>query len=148
MGMDAAVMGMLDRIGRLEQRLERMGGVEVPGLKTTQVAIAATSTTSTTDVDMAGASLTASFSGRPVFVLVFFNALSSTPAGFVNVQVHRDGVNQLNMVFDDLTTARTSPFAGTINTPAAGSHTWKVRWAGTGGATVAHAGGYLAILEL
>jgi hypothetical protein len=144
-----AVSGMLERIGRLERTIERQGSGETPGLKLTGAGISATSTTATSAVDMTGATITRTTYGRPVLVLAAFVAVTSTPAGFCNFQLHLDGVNQANFVFDDLTTARsTLEWVQPFPSVAAGSHTWKVQWYGTGGATVAHSGGHLYIIEL
>jgi hypothetical protein len=147
MSLDGAILGLLKRIDRLEGALERQYAER--GSTVTTTGITGTSTTSASVVDMAGATSTLVTSTTNVLVVLDFTAATVTPAAFTNWQLHLDGVNQANFVFDDMTTARRSiAYTQVFASLARGSHTIKVRWSVAGGATVAHAGGVMWIIEL
>lgn len=136
MSMDSALLGMLQRIESVEQRLGRWQGLEIARRPSAAHAILGSNaaTTSTTFVDVnASVNVTLTCSGGDVIVLLSGTVVATGASDtFVGVQLDSGTVQEV----DSTNTTNRTTIAGAMRfTPSAGSHTFNPKFRNGAGNT-------------
>jgi hypothetical protein len=110
---------------------------------------ASQTTTSTTPVDMTGATVTFTTTGGRVLLLFAGYAGNSGANGYTALTLVQDGgsLGELAVVTSATAAAFCNVGMSTVSTPAAGSHTWKIQWRVSGGTSTLYSGN-LSVVEI